>query len=33
MEFIFGMLVGLCISAIVFCGLGEYFSLRENKDD
>lgn len=33
MQLVLGIVIGLCISAVVYCGLGAYFSLKEDEDD
>lgn len=33
MQVVFGIVVGLCISAVVFCSIGVYFILKEDEDD
>ena len=33
MQLVLGIVVGLCLSAIVYCGIGVYFSLKEDEDN
>ena len=32
MQLVLGIVVGLCLSAVVYCGIGVYFSLKENEE-
>ena len=33
MQLVLGIAIGLCISAVVYCGIGIYFSFKEDEDD
>ena len=33
MQLVLGIVIGLCIGAVVYCGVGIYFSLKEDEDE